>query len=103
KEQQHGRDASEHEHHAPDAHELLAPQVADDRVDDDGGELTGHDHHLVAPREGPADLVGRELGEVDGHHHGGGADGETQHDAPDDDRAEARRADHDHDAHQEHQ
>jgi hypothetical protein len=102
-EQQHRRDAGEHEHHAPDAVELLAPQVADDRVDDDGGELAGHDHHLVASREGAADLVGGELGEVDGHHHGGGADGEPEHDAARDHRAEARRADHDHDADQEHQ
>ena len=74
---------------APDAR-VVAPDVADDRVDDERRELADDDHQLVAAGERAADLVGGELGEVDGDHGGGAADGQAEDDAADDHDLEVR-------------
>ena len=76
-----GRDGADGEHDAPDPVDV-AERVPEDRVDHERRELSDDDGDLVAPRDGSADLERRELREEDGHHRGCAADGESEHDAP---------------------
>jgi len=86
-EQGEGGQGGHGQHDPPDP--LEVPQrVPKDRVDDDRGQLPEDHHHLVAPGQGAADLVGGELGEEHRHHGGGSADGQAQDDPPGDQQAQ---------------
>ena len=63
---------------------MFTPYVADEGVHDERGELTAHNHELVAPGEGAANFVGCELREEYGHHGGGATDRQAEQGAPGD-------------------
>lgn len=79
-EQRDGRKHRNGEHIAPDP-VMLAPDVEDDRVDDEGGELTDDDHHLIAGHQRTAFLERCEFGQIDGHRRRGRADRQAQEEA----------------------
>ena len=78
------------QHPAPHA-VVLTPDVEDDRVDDEGRELAGDDHHLVAGDHAAAGLDRGHLGEVDRHRRGGAADGQAQDEPEESQHLPARR------------
>ena len=83
---------ADREHEAPHAR-VLAPDGADDRVDDEGEQLADDDRQLVAAGEAASALGGRQLRQVHRHGDRGAADREAE-DHP--------RRDHDREARGEH-
>ncbi len=59
----------------------MSEEVEDRGVDDEGGELSADDHHLVAGDVAAALLRRSNLTEVDRHCRGGAADGESEDEA----------------------
>ena len=86
-EQADGGQGADGEHPAPHA-VVFTPYVADEGVHDERGELTAHDHELVAPGEGATNFVGCELGEEYGHHGGGAADRQAEQSASGDEHSD---------------